>query len=84
MLPLCSRKLLERQQILTILGQAACDGLGIFGLIGGDEAVKGLLGRVSAVGLPYLVQCSLGLRLQALGEQIEHVSGFVHIMPKSA
>jgi hypothetical protein len=69
-------KVVEGKQVLAVLLQALCR-LGILVTVGVEERVKGLLRLVAAFSHPDLVN-ALGLRLETLGELVQHVSRLVH------
>ena len=77
MLPVYGGKIVAGKQAPAILGQTL-GGLGVFCPVPGEEALEGALGGVPIRGLPDLVPCRLGLRLNPSREFIEPVGGFVH------
>ena len=72
-----SRKVVERQQRLAILGQAGARLL-IFCPILGNETIERLLGAGPAFGMVDLVQITLSLLLHRLGQIVQDVRGLVH------
>lgn len=69
-------EVVERQQRLTVLGQAL-GGLVVFEAVGLDKGVEGGLGLGPGLGHPDVVQRALGLGLRALGQFVEEVRGFM-------
>ena len=67
-------EVVERQQLVAVLLQAR-DGLGVLRLVDLDEAVEGFVGLLAARGHPDLMDAILRLRLQPLGQLVEHAPG---------
>ena len=70
-------KIMERQQIGAVLGQAF-DGSVIFHAIGLDEEIEGDVGLGLRLGHPDIIQMRLGLGLDLLGHGVQDIGGLVN------
>src|SRR5262252_8234257 len=71
------RKVVERQQLLAILAETSAR-VYILRLVFGQEGIEGLVGLLTSLGHPDLVQVRLGSGLYALGHLVEYVGRLVH------
>ena len=76
-LPVRRRKIVERQQRFLVFHQAL-HGLRVLGLEAPHTAIEGLVGTLSGLGHPDLVQRRLDLRLYRLRHLVQHVGRLVH------
>ncbi len=70
-------EVVEGEQRLAVFGQAL-DGLVVLDAIEFDERIQGSLGGVPGLRHPDVLQCALGLGLQALGQLVQDIRGFMH------
>src|SRR5215468_10377477 len=70
-------EVVERQQRIAVLGQAINRSL-VFDLVGFDKGVECRKGILLGLGHPDLLQCALGLAVQALWHLVQDVGGLVH------
>ena len=75
-LPMLGRKVEECHELFAVFLQAE-HRLGILGLVGFDEQIKGLVRVVLGLGLPDIVYGSFSLWLRQLWQAIEHVHRLV-------
>ena len=75
-LPMLGGEVEECHEFLTVFLQAK-RRLGIFGLVGLDEQIKGLLGISLGLSLPDIVYRGFGFWLGQRGKAVEHIHGFV-------
>ena len=78
MLPMLGGKVVERQHRRAILDQAG-GRLVVFDGVGLDEGVEGAVCVVPGLGHPDFLESTLCLRVQALGQLVEHVGGLVQL-----
>lgn len=74
--PVLGREGEECQQGLSVLGEAVC-GLGIFGLVVGEEAVELLASDLLGLGVHDIPKRIFDLGLQTLGELVQDVDHLV-------
>ena len=74
------RKVVKGQQGIAILGQAF-DRLGVLGPVSLHEEIKGLVGMLTRVGLPDIMQLILGSRLQPFGQFVQDIGRLMHGTP---
>ena len=77
MRPMLGRKVVERQQHITIFSQAR-GGFGVLGLIGRNEPVTCLVRIGFGLGHPDRMQHTLGVGLFAFGQFVQYVSCPMH------
>src|SRR6202023_321701 len=77
MLPVLSREVVEGKQRVAILDQAL-DSRVVFDAPGFDEGVERGECILLGLGHPDLLECTLGLRLLALGQLVQDIGGLVH------
>jgi hypothetical protein len=82
MLPVLGRVVVERQQLLDILGDLR-DRLGELRPVGGLEAGHGVEGVPAVLGVPDLGQRALRSRMRRLGQRTKNVGDLVPVMPTS-
>jgi hypothetical protein len=77
MFPMLGGEIVEGEQCLTVFAQAL-DGLLVFDAIGFDKPIECSLGVLPGLRHPDVLQCALGLGLQALWQPVQDIRGFVH------
>lgn len=76
MLPVLGREVVERQQFVTIFTEAL-GHLWVIGTVGLHEEVKSLMGLLTYIGHPDVVQPLFGPRLQSLRQFVNDVAVIV-------
>ncbi len=74
--PVLCRVVVERQQLVPILGQA-CHGPGVLGLEAFQGAIEGPMGCFARLSHPDLVKIGLDLGLYRLWQLVQHISRLV-------
>src|SRR5271167_3967213 len=77
MFPMLGGKVVEGEQRLAVLAEAL-DSLLVLDAIAFDEAIECSLGVLPGLRHPDVLQCTLGLCLQALGQLVQDIRRLVH------
>ncbi len=75
-LPVLCWKVEECHEFLAVFLQAQ-RRLGVFGFVGFDEQIEGLVRIIFGLSLPDVVDRGFGLWLRQLGQTVEHIHSFV-------
>src|SRR5674536_134093 len=78
MFPMLGREVVEGEQRLAVFRQAL-DGLVVLDAIGFGERIECILGGLPGLRYPDVLQCSLGLCLQALWQPVPRMSALCHV-----